>query len=92
MARITVESGLSLEDLLRSVSEQEQAEAEGALTVHELAAACGHDVKWVRAKLTVLKAEGRVQVVKVRRFRLDDQPYYTPAYRMVDVDKGQSPT
>ncbi len=82
MAKVGVEAGFSLEELLMAVREQEEAEAAGALTVQELARSCGHDEKWVRAKLMALKAEGKVEIVRVRRFRLDDQPYIAPACRL----------
>ncbi len=83
MARVTVEATLTLEQLLSAVREAEDAEAEGALTVQELVRSTGHNEKWVRARLLQLKEAGRVETVKVRRTRLDDQPFTTAAYRLV---------
>jgi hypothetical protein len=88
VAKVGVEANFTLEELLTAVREQEEAQAAGALTVQELARSCGHDEKWVRAKLTALKAEGKVEIVHVRRVRLDDQPYIAPAYRLVGAKIG----
>ncbi len=83
MARVSVEATLTLEQLLSTVREAEDAEAEGALTVQELVRSTGHNEKWVRARLLQLKEAGRVEIVKVLRTRLDDQPFTTVAYRLV---------
>jgi hypothetical protein len=84
MATIEVPAAWTIEEALRGgVASETPADAR---TVEELAAACGHDVKWVRKRLAQLKAEGKVEVIKVRRYRLDDQSYTAPAYRLLNSD------
>ncbi len=81
MATIEVAGALTLEQLL--AGEDARGDTADARTVSELADATGHDEKWIRRRLRGLLAEGRVEVVKVRRYRLDGQQYAAPAYRLV---------
>ncbi len=81
MAQVDVAANWTIEELLGAMGSEDD-QAQGAYTVQEIADACGHDVKWVRRKLSMLKQQGRLEVVQVRRNRLDDQPYLTPAYRL----------
>ncbi len=83
MATLDVPAGFSLEDVLRAGAEAE--DAPDAKTVDQLAAACGRDVKWVRKRLAGLIATGRCEVLRVRRTRIDGQPYQAPAYRLAGV-------
>ncbi len=55
----------------------------GAYTVEELCDQWKHGEKWVRKKLLALKAKGQVETVKVRRERLDGQPYTANAYKLI---------
>lgn len=52
-----------------------------AFTVADLAGLTGRPAPTVRRALACLKASGRLQVVHVKRLRLDDRAVLTAAYR-----------
>jgi hypothetical protein len=83
--QIYVASDWTIEGLLDAVISESATDAatDGAFTVAELALKLGHDEKWVRTRLAALKQAGKVEVIRVRRYRLDDQPYSAPAYRLI---------
>jgi hypothetical protein len=59
------------------------SDAEDALTAHEWAKLMGRSIDRVRPKLVALHGAGRLEVVTVRRHRIDGRPISVPAYRLL---------
>lgn len=81
---ISITEAELLEALAESVQGTGPAEAK---TVLEIAAASRIGEKRVRAALNVLKAQGRLQVHRVLRPRLDDTLFPTSAYTILPAKK-----
>jgi hypothetical protein len=85
---------VTVADWLAELLEAEQARVpDGALTAAQLADRAGKPKAWVLARLSSLKREGRLRVVRVRTEAIDGSWRWSPAYvvmRTPDARGGSS--
>lgn len=80
MERVRVTESDLLEALRDAFASAEASE--DALTTADLVEACGRGEETVRKALRALERKGQLEVVRVRRRRLDGQIQVYPAYRL----------
>lgn len=75
----------AFEDLMTGLGAEQLKDG---LTVEELAIKTGRDVGWVREKLRLLAAAGRLIVGRKKQMGLDGRNAMVPAYKIAPAKKG----
>jgi hypothetical protein len=82
-----------LEELFASLTKRknEFGNADGLMTVEEICIKVGHAPEWVRTKLRLLEAAGRLVIGKKRIRALDGRPMMVNAYGIKMLAPKPSP-